>query len=366
MNPTEDYWRGRRVFITGHTGFKGSWLSLWLQHLGANVCGYALEPPTQPNLFTLARVGTGMATVTADTRDLPRLQQAVRDACPEIVFHLAAQPLVRLGYRDPVATYSTNVMGTVNLLEAVRHTPGIRSVVIITSDKCYDNQEWVWGYRENEPMGGRDPYSSSKGCAELITRAYRDAFFDLADHPQHGLAIASTRAGNVIGGGDWAEDRLVPDLLRAFEAGQAPVIRNPQAIRPWQHVLEPLRGYLLLAERLSTLGPSYAEAWNFGPYDEDAKPVDWIIEQLMAAWRNGGSQPPLWQQDRQLQPHEDHYLKLDCAKARSRLGWQPRWPLSVAIPRIAAWHQAYLRGADMHARSLAEILDYEQDRPLDV
>ena len=365
-NPSPDFWRGRRVFLTGHPGFKGSWLSLWLEHLGARVTGYALAPPTQPNLFTLARIRGGMDSVIADIRDLPRLQEALRQANPEIVFHLAAQPLVRHGYRHPVDTYATNVMGTVHLLEAIRHSPGVRAVVIVTSDKCYHNQEWVWGYRENEPMGGRDPYSSSKGCAELVTAAYRDAFFNAADYPRHLVAIASARAGNVIGGGDWAEDRLIPDLLRAFERGQTPVIRAPQAIRPWQHVLEPLAGYLLLAERLTTDGPAYGEAWNFGPTEDDAQPVHSVIEHLRAAWRQGGSEPPPWHFDRQPQPHEAHHLKLDCAKARSRLGWQPRWHLREAIHRIAAWHLDYLGGANMRNRSIADIFDYEQDRPIHV
>jgi len=366
MNPTPDFWRHRRVLITGHTGFKGAWLSLWLQQLGATLSGYALAPPTQPNLFTLARIGAGMDSVIADIRDLPRLQEGLHHASPEIVFHLAAQPLVRQGYLDPVATYATNVMGTVHLLEAVRHTPSVRAVLIVTSDKCYHNQEWVWGYRENEPLGGRDPYSSSKGCAELVTAAYRAAFFNAAVDARHKVAIASARAGNVIGGGDWAEDRLIPDLLRALERGQTPFIRAPQAIRPWQHVLEPLAGYLLLAERLYGEGPAYGEAWNFGPADEDAQPVHRLIEQLWAAWHQGGDAPPPWHFDRQPQPHEAHYLKLDCAKARARLGWQPRWPLSEAIHRIAAWHQAYLGGADMRTRSQTDIFDYEQARPIHV
>lgn len=364
MNPTPDFWHDRRVLLTGHTGFKGAWLSLWLQHLGATVSGYSLAPPTDPNLFTLAQIGAGMESLIADIRDLPRLQQALRHARPEIVFHLAAQPLVRQGYRDPVETYATNVMGTVHLLEAVRHTPSVRAVIIVTSDKCYHNQEWVWGYRENEPLGGRDPYSSSKGCAELVTAAYRDAFFNAADYARHQVAIASARAGNVIGGGDWAEDRLIPDLLRAFERGQTPVIRAPQAIRPWQHVLEPLAGYLLLAERLIDEGSAYGEAWNFGPADDDAQPVHRLIEQLRTAWRQAGGTPPPWHFDRQPQPHEAHHLKLDCAKARSRLGWQPRWPLSEGIHRIAAWHQAYLEGADMLTWSQAELVDYERDDPI--
>jgi len=273
---------------------------------------------------------------------------------------MAAQALVRQSYDTPVDTYATNVMGTVHLLEAIRHIASVRAVVIVTSDKCYHNQEWVWGYRENEPLGGRDPYSSSKGCAELATAAYRDAFFNAAAYPRHQVAIASARAGNVIGGGDWAADRLIPDLLRAFETGQTPLIRSPQAIRPWQHVLEPLAGYLLLAERLATAGPAYAEAWNFGPADDDARPVQWVIEQLMAAWRQGGREPAPWQFDRQPQPHEAQALRLDCAKARTRLDWKPRWPLTAAIARIAAWHLAYLAGVDMRLYSNQELVAFER------
>ncbi len=361
LNPDLTFWRGRRVLITGHTGFKGSWLSLWLQHLGARITGYALAPPTQPSLFAAARVATGMDSHLADLRDPTRLNEALRAARPEIVLHLAAQALVRQGYRDPVETYATNVMGTVNLLEAVRHTPGVRAVVIVTSDKCYENREWVWGYRENKPLGGRDPYSSSKACAELVTRAYRDAFFNPAQHAEHGVAIASARAGNVIGGGDWAADRLIPDLLRALAASEPAVIRSPQAIRPWQHVLEPLAGYLLLAERLHTEGPTFAEAWNFGPHDEDARPVQWLIERLTAAWQAGG-EAANWQLDPRPQPHEAHYLKLDCAKARSQLGWRPRWSLDEAIRRIVAWHQAQASGSDMRDRSIRELIDYENQQ----
>jgi len=356
MDP--EFWQGKRVFLTGHTGFKGGWLALWLQRLGAEVTGYALAPPTQPNLFDVARVAAGLTSIIADVRDLPSLQQALHEARPQVVFHLAAQSLVRHGYRHPVETYATNVMGTLHLLEAVRHTPGVRSVVIVTSDKCYENREWVWGYRENEPMGGYDPYSNSKGCAELVTRAYRDSYFNPADHAEHGVAIASARAGNVIGGGDWAEDRLVPDLLRAIAAQEPVVIRSPHAVRPWQHVLEPLCGYLRLAERLYEAGPAFAEAWNFGPNDEDAKPVQWLVEHLTEAWREGGG-VARWQLDPRPQPHEAHYLKLDCAKAKTRLGWYPRWSLTETIGRIVAWQQALNAGADMRAWSVAEIADYE-------
>lgn len=352
MNP--DFWRGKRVFLTGHTGFKGGWLSLWLQSLGVELTGYALNPPTQPSLFEVARVRQSMRSIIADIRDLPALQQALQDAQPEIVFHLAAQPLVRYSYVNPVETYATNVMGTVHLLEAVRYTPSVKAVVNVTSDKCYENSEWVWGYREHEPMGGYDPYSNSKGCAELVTRAYRNSFFNPANYAQHGVAIASARAGNVIGGGDWAQDRLVPDVMRAIEASQPVNIRSPHAIRPWQHVLEPLSGYLALAECLCLDGPAFAEAWNFGPREDDAKPVQWIVEHLTTAWGPGAC----WQLDANPQPHEASYLKLDCSKAKSRLGWVTRWPLAEAIARIVAWHKALHAGADMRAGSLAQIADY--------
>lgn len=350
------FWSGKRVFLTGHTGFKGGWLSLWLQSLGAELTGYALPPPTQPSLFEVGRVSEEMRSVIADIRDLPTLQQAMQSAQPEIVFHLAAQPLVRYSYINPVETYATNVMGTVYVLEAVRHTPSVKAVVNVTSDKCYENREWVWGYRENEPMGGYEPYSNSKGCAELVTSAYRSAFFNPAAYAQHGVAVASARAGNVIGGGDWALDRLIPDILRAFEVSQPVMIRHPRAVRPWQHVLEPLSGYLILAERLYRDGAAFAEAWNFGPSEEDAQPVQWIVERLADAWGSGAS----WQRDVHPQPHEAGYLKLDCSKAKSRLGWVARWSLAEAIDRIVAWHKALRAGADMRAWSLAEMADYQQ------
>ena len=328
MNPA--FWHGKRVFLTGHTGFKGSWLSLWLQSLGAEVTGFALAPPTQPSLFEEARVGTGMRSIIADIRDLPTLQQALVQTKPEIVIHMAAQPLVRYSYTNPVETYATNVMGTVHLLESVRHSPETRAVVNITTDKCYENREWVWAYRENEPMGGYDPYSNSKGCAELVSAAYRSSFFNATTYAQHGVAIATTRAGNVIGGGDWAQDRLIPDILRAFEQGQKVNIRNPNSIRPWQHVMEPLRGYLTLAERLYEHGPEYAEGWNFGPIDEDAKPVGWIVEKMAALWGQGAQ----WQIAEGEHPHEATYLKLDISKARHLLNWHPALRLEQALELI--------------------------------
>jgi CDP-glucose 4,6-dehydratase len=352
---TPDFWRGKRVFLTGHTGFKGGWMSLWLQSLGARVTGYALEPPTEPSLFDEAKVGEGMNSVLSDIRDLGTLRQSMQSAQPEIVIHMAAQPLVRHSYQHPVDTYATNVMGTVHLLEAVRHTPGVKAVVNITTDKCYENREWVWGYRESEPMGGYDPYSSSKGCAELVTAAYRSSYFGAHAYSQHGVAVATVRAGNVIGGGDWAPDRLVPDLLASFEAGKAAIIRRPNAIRPWQHVLEPLRGYMTLAERLYQQGPEYAEAWNFGPNDEDAKPVAWIAETMAELWGKGAT----WQVDADEHPHEATYLKLDISKARSRLGWHPRLDLHRALELVVDWSRARIAGADVRQHTLGQIHWYQ-------
>jgi CDP-glucose 4,6-dehydratase len=349
-----EFWRGKRVFMTGHTGFKGGWLSLWLIDMGAEVHGYALIPPTEPNFFTITGVGSRLASHTvADLRDAEALTAAMRAAQPEIVLHLAAQPLVRYSYVAPVETYAVNIMGTVNLLEAVRQTPGIKAVVNVTTDKCYENREWVWPYRENEAMGGADPYSSSKACSELVAAAYRASFLDAA-----GIHLASARAGNVIGGGDWALDRLIPDFLRALDDKRTLNIRSPLAARPWQHVLEPLAGYLQLAEKLYTQGREYAEAWNFGPDDNDAKPVGWIVEYLCnhvpaAHWQCDTLSSP------QSQPHEANTLKLDSSKAKSRLGWKPQWNLPIALDRTLEWHRAWYAGADMVAVSLRQIQAYE-------
>lgn len=347
--PQAQFWRGKRVLLTGHTGFKGSWLALWLQRMGADVSGFALAAPTTPSLFDEARVAAGMTSVIGDIRDLAAVNAAMASACPEIVIHLAAQPLVRPSYAEPVETFATNVMGTVHLLDAARRVDSVRAIVNVTTDKCYENREWAWGYRENEPMGGHDPYSNSKGCSELVTSSYRRSFFDA-----RGVALASARAGNVIGGGDWALDRLVPDILRAFERAQSVVIRNPHSTRPWQHVLEPLGGYLTLAERLYVDGTAYAEGWNFGPRDDDAKPVQWIVERMAAAW--GGS--ARWSLDTGEHPHEAHYLKLDISKACHRLGWQPRWALRQSLDSIVEWHRAWLAQEDVQALCLKQIDQY--------
>jgi CDP-glucose 4,6-dehydratase len=354
VNPA--FWRSKRVFMTGHTGFKGSWLSLWLQNLGAELTGYALKPPTNPNLFEEARVAEGMHSIEGDILDLLHFHQAMKDAQPEIVIHMAAQSLVRHSYQNPIETYSINVMGTVHMLEAVRATPSVRAVVNITTDKCYENREWVWGYREIDSMGGYDPYSSSKGCAEIVSAAYRSSFFNSNDYAKHGVAIATVRSGNVIGGGDWAPDRLIPDIVAAFEQGKPVHIRNPHAIRPWQHVLEPLRGYLILAELLVDKGPAFSEAWNFGPNDEDAKPVDWIVEQMAARWGNGAH----WQRDAGEHPHEAGYLKLDISKARSRLYWSPVLRLGEALNLIVDWAQKRRSGDDVRSLTEGQIKDYQQ------
>jgi CDP-glucose 4,6-dehydratase len=358
---SKDFWGGKRVFLTGHTGFKGSWLSIWLKQLGADVTGFALPPSTQPNLFGVARIAAGMTSIIGDIRDRAALERALRDASPEIVIHMAAQPIVRLSYDQPVETYSTNVMGLVHLFEAVRKSPGVRAIVNVTSDKCYENKEWVWGYRETDPMGGYDPYSSSKGCAELVTAAYRSSFFNPASYGEHGIALASARAGNVIGGGDWAPDRLVPDIMRAIEQGHPVKIRNPDSIRPWQHVLEPLSGYLILGKKLFEDGPVYAEGWNFGPQDSDARPVQWIVEQMTRMWGQGAS----WEAEPASRAvHEAHYLKLDCSKARTELKWLPIWPLERALMAINDWHKAALQGQDMSVKTLAQVEQYQTDRDL--
>ena len=350
VNPS--FWEGKKVFLTGHTGFKGSWLSLWLQSMGATVKGYALNPPTTPSLFLEANVGDNMDSEIGDIRDLADLKKSMISFNPEVLIHMAAQPLVRQSYLDPIETYSTNVMGTVNVLEAARSCKELKAIVSVTTDKCYENKEWSWGYRENEPMGGHDPYSNSKGCAELVTSAYRSSFFHTADTP----SIATARAGNVIGGGDWAEDRLIPDILTAFEKSESVVIRNPLSTRPWQHVLEPLSGYLVLAQHLFEKGEEFAEGWNFGPKDEDCKPVSWILDKMVTTWGEGAS----WELDKKSHPHEAGYLKLDCSKAASKLNWHPSWSLEKTLHSIVNWHQAWKAGGNMKTICLQEIASFSK------
>lgn len=363
-NLVNGFWKDRRVFLTGHTGFKGGWLALWLQQMGAQVCGYALAPHTSPNLFTAANVAAGMNSVIGNLSHLPQLKEALTAHRPEVVLHLAAQSLVRASYQDPIGTYETNALGTARLLEAVRSCNSVRAVVIVTTDKCYKNREWVWPYRENDALGGHDPYSNSKACAELITSAYRDSFFPVARHAEHGVAIASARAGNVIGGGDWSADRLIADIVRAFEAGETLRIRNPTATRPWQHVLEPLRGYLTLAENLYRHGTKYSGAWNFGPRYDDAKPVSWIVEHLASRWKSAGKHPPRWEFDPGPHPHEAQMLKLDWTKAAQELGWHPVMTLPEALDLTLDWYQGVKSGDDAHQKCLSQIaLRGEQPSP---
>jgi len=351
------FWKDKRVFITGHTGFKGSWLCLWLHALGAKVHGYALPPPTDPSLYQLCSIDAMVQSTIADVRDRATLLKTVLSVQPEIVIHMAAQPLVRDSYKIPAETYEINVMGTVNLFEAIRASKSVRAVINVTTDKCYENKEWVWGYRENEPLGGYDPYSNSKACSELVTSAYRSSYFNPKDYEHHGVAMASARAGNVIGGGDWATDRLVPDCLRAILRNEKVLIRNPHAIRPWQHVLEPLSGYLALAHKLFTDGPRFAGAWNFGPDDADAKPVEWLVKGLCSKWGGDAS----FVIDSGKHPHEAHYLKLDCSKARTELLWTPRWSLDKALGSIVAWTQAYQQGRSVEQVCLEQIREYSID-----
>ena len=349
MEVTPLFWQGKRVLLTGHTGFKGAWMSLWLHSMGANVQGFALAPPTSPSLFEEAKVGDLIHSNLADIRDFAAIAKVVKDFKPEIVFHMAAQPLVRYSYDAPLETYATNVMGTAHLLESIRSIDSVRAVVNVTTDKCYENREWVWGYREDEAMGGYDPYSSSKACSELVTAAYRQSFLDKA-----GIAVATARAGNVIGGGDWAKDRLIPDILRAFANKQPVSIRNPNSIRPWQHVLEPLSGYLLLAEKLCAEPASFSQAWNFGSQDDDAKPVGWIVESMAKKWGKEAS----WSFDEGNHTHEAHYLKLDISKARQSLGWSPRWSLDQALDHTVEWQMAWLQGKDVRSQCIKQTEDY--------
>lgn len=350
-----DFWKSKRVLITGHTGFKGSWLSLWLQNMGAHVTGYALSPPSIPSMFEVARAAEGMTSIMGDVRDFNHLATVISKYEPEIIIHMAAQSLVRYSYKNPLETYTTNVIGTVNVLESVRVAKGVKAVIIVTSDKCYENKEWLWDYRENDRIGGHDPYSSSKGCAELVTAAYRNSFFPIKQYEIHGVAVASVRAGNVIGGGDWAEDRLIPDIMRAFMEDRPVHIRNPNAVRPWQHVLDPLSGYLLLAEKLWSNGFEFSQSWNFGPNNDDARPVSWIVELMKNLWGEGVR----WEFDSSDHLHEAMYLKLNCSKARSLLGWSPKLHLSKALEWAVEWYQGYREGANMSTFSINQISRYE-------
>jgi CDP-glucose 4,6-dehydratase len=356
-----EFWKDKSVFITGHTGFKGSWLCLWLQLMGAKITGYSTKPPTSPSLFEMANVANGMTSIEGDVRDAALLLKALQAAQPEIVIHMAAQPLVRESYIDPVTTYATNVLGTVHLLDAVRQTKGIKAVVVVTSDKCYENREWFWSYREKSMLGGEDPYSSSKACSEMVVHSFRKSFFHPSRFDEHGVAVASVRAGNVIGGGDWAKDRLVPDTLQALLDGKAITVRNPHATRPWQHVLEPLNGYLTLAQALYDDGPRCVGAWNFGPYEFNDKTVGWIIERLYALW----GAPFSWERDDKPNPHENTYLKLDSSKARALLSWAPKLDLPTTLGWIVDWTKSYQAGKCMRTVTEGQIARFMQRKALD-
>ncbi len=346
-----EFWKGKRVFLTGHTGFKGSWLSIWLTSLGAVVKGYALEPATEPNLFKIAGIEFLVESDIYDIRDYPALLYSILEFSPDIVIHMAAQPIVRASYEQPLETYQTNVMGTANLLEAVRQCSSVKAVINVTTDKCYENNEGVLGYKETDPMGGRDPYSSSKGCSELVTASYRESFLKAAN-----IGVATARAGNVIGGGDWAKDRLIPDILRAFQAATPVVIRNPNATRPWQHVLEPLSGYLSLAEQLFKNPSDFSEGWNFGPYDRDVRPVDWILDEMITLWPGTS-----WVLDQDDNPHEAILLKLDISKASTMLAWMPTWDLKTTLAKIVRWHKCWIDGSDMRVECVNEINNFNND-----
>ena len=356
----KSFWNGKSVLITGHKGFKGSWLSVWLHRMGARVTGYSLAPPTVPNNFELTGIENGISTITGDITDYSSVEKAVKKCQPEIVFHMAAQSLVRRSYEEPVETYSTNIMGTVHLLEAIRKIDSVRAVINVTSDKCYENKEWVWGYRENDPMGGYDPYSSSKGCAELITSAYLRSFFNPVEYGKHGMALASVRAGNVIGGGDFGEDRLVPDIVRAFSIGESVHIRLPDSVRPWQHVLEPLSGYLMIAERLYNEGGKYSGAWNFGPSEDCIKTVGWIVEKIADLWGQGAK----WTIDNRNHPHEAQLLKLDCSKARTLLGWRSLFCIEKTLEWTVDWYKLYCSNpSSLREKTEEQITKYENNTP---
>jgi len=350
----DNFYEGRKIFITGHTGFKGSWLSILLSRLGADVYGYALKPQTNPSFYEIGGIDKLVDSTIGDIRDYNHVLKSLKSARPEIIIHMAAQPLVRESYRNPRETYEINVMGTVNLFEAAREVSSVKAILNITTDKCYENKEWHWGYRENEPMGGYDPYSSSKGCSELVTSSFRSSFFNPANYKNHGVALASARAGNVIGGGDWSEDRLIPDFIRAIILGEKVKIRNPESIRPWQHVLEPLSGYLLLCRKLYSEGVAYGEGWNFGPIDSNVKNVEWITDKICKLWGSGAT----YELDLAKQPHEAGYLKLDCSKAKALLGWYPKWNIETTLQKIVEWNKSFLKNEDMIEITSNQIDEY--------
>lgn len=351
------FWKDKKILLTGHTGFKGSWMSIWLKSLGVDLIGYSLLPPTKPSLFEIANVKEGMISIEGNVLDFENFKKTIEKYKPEIIIHMAAQSLVHYSYLNPQSTYATNVMGTVNLLEAVRQTGKVKVVLNITSDKCYENKNQEVGYKEEDPMGGYDPYSSSKGCAELVTSAYLRSFFNPNEYSKHGIAVASARAGNVIGGGDWASNRLIPDIVRTIFNATTLKIRNPNAIRPWQHVLEPLSGYLLLVEKLWEGGAKYSEAWNFGPDDTDVKPVNWIVEKFIKLWGENVKR----EIDSNEKPHETQLLKLDCTKAKTKLNWKPKWDIDKALEKTADWYKALKEKNDMRDFSLSQIKEYNEN-----
>ncbi|MGD8456886.1 MAG: CDP-glucose 4,6-dehydratase [Anaerolineales bacterium] len=353
------FWENKKVFITGHTGFKGAWLSLWLNKLGAQITGYALEPPTTPSLFGLSNLSDDIHSITADVREYETLQKALEENSPEIVFHLAAQALVRRSYAVPIETYETNVMGTVHLLEAVRQVESVKAVVMVTSDKCYENMGWGRGYRETDRLGGYDPYSNSKACSELVVSAYRNSFFHPDNYASHGVAIASVRAGNIVGGGDWAEDRLIPDCIKAILDGQKIVVRNPTAVRPWQHVLDPLNGYMMLAQGLYENGIAFSGAWNFGPENEDALPVETIVKRICKQWGGEAAYEIRTNPDA---VHEAEVLILDCAKAKNDLKWAPVWRIDTALKSVVDWYQGFQKQTNVKDLCLRQIGQFESDR----
>lgn len=352
---TPDFWKGKKVFLTGHTGFKGAWLSIWLDQMGADVTGFSLPPPTDPSLFALSGIGKHVHSILGDIRDLKHLSTAITQAEPEIIIHLAAQSLVVYSHSNPVDTYSTNVMGTVNLLDSLRSNESVKAAIIVTSDKCYKNQEWPWGYRENDPLGGFDPYSNSKVCAELITDSYRRAFFSSGKTGKHQLSLASVRAGNVIAGGDWASNRLVPDVMNGLMERKTISIRNPESVRPWQHVLEPLDGYLTLAEKLYSEGTRYAEGWNFGPSEGDTKTVTELTSYLCSLWGNDAT----WEETPLMEPRETNFLRLDCSKSRLNLGWKPKLTLEETLNWIIEWYKCYHEKGDIFKITSKQIARYQ-------